>query len=85
MPLPEVLPYIVLVYSLVLSLFASGQNIPGWMLWLSPFGKLPFVSYESFQPIPALLLLGIGILFVTAGFLGFFIIINSRTNFFTPK
>jgi ABC-2 type transport system permease protein len=66
-----VLPYIVLVYSLVLSLFASGQNIPGWMLWLSPFGKLPFVPYESFQPTPVLLLLGIGILFVTAGFWGF--------------
>jgi len=71
LPRARILPYALLLYSLVLSMFVGVSDIPQWMIRISPLGYVPLVPYTDVS-FPLMILLAIaGIAFITAGLTGF--------------
>lgn len=70
-PRARMLPYALLLYSFVLSMFVGQAGIPQWMIRISPLGYVPLVPYVGFETLPLILLAIIGITFTVSGLMGF--------------
>lgn len=71
MPKFSILSYIYLGYSFLVIYIGSITKMPEWTQKMSPFGHIARYPIEEIEPLPVILLLGVSVLLIIAGYWGY--------------
>lgn len=71
--LPKIvhLAWILIAYSMFIIMLGGLFGFPDWTLYLTPFGHVPLLPAEQYEVAPLLRLMGIAIILLAVGFIGF--------------